>query len=219
MLWTGKDFVIIDFEGEPARSLGQRRLKRPAVFDLAGMIRSFHYASRAAAMRLNRDLTESFDPAGARAVADPLVPLGVGDLPATPTSSRRGTAPDSCPPTADQLSALLDFFLLEKAVYELGYEANSRPDWVDIPAQGILDVLDGGRDYGRRRRSSPSTAGRRPTGWRPSSRACRARPGWPSPSALVPCCGRWACPSGGPADAAGPGGRSAGTGTTRRSNR
>ena len=46
VLWTGKDFVIIDFEGEPARSLGQRRLKRPAAVDLAGMIRSFHYASR-----------------------------------------------------------------------------------------------------------------------------------------------------------------------------
>ena len=52
VLWTGKDFVIIDFEGEPSRSLGQRRLKRPALVDVAGMIRSFHYASQAAALRL-----------------------------------------------------------------------------------------------------------------------------------------------------------------------
>ena len=53
VLWTGKDFVIIDFEGEPSRSLGRRRLKRPAVVDLAGMVRSFHYAGRAAALRLD----------------------------------------------------------------------------------------------------------------------------------------------------------------------
>jgi maltose alpha-D-glucosyltransferase/alpha-amylase len=45
------------------------------------------------------------------------------------------------PSDPDQLAGLLDFFLLEKAVYELGYEANSRPDWVDIPARGVLDIL------------------------------------------------------------------------------
>ncbi len=59
VLWTGKDFVIIDFEGEPARSLGQRRLKRSAVVDLAGMVRSFHYAGTAAAMQFTRDLVSS----------------------------------------------------------------------------------------------------------------------------------------------------------------
>ncbi len=59
VLWTGKDFVIIDFEGEPSRSLGRRRLKRPAVVDLAGMVRSFHYAGRTAALRLTRDLGTS----------------------------------------------------------------------------------------------------------------------------------------------------------------
>ena len=53
VLWTGKDFVVIDFEGEPSRSLGWRRLKRPAAFDLAGMIRSLHYAGQAAALRVN----------------------------------------------------------------------------------------------------------------------------------------------------------------------
>jgi maltose alpha-D-glucosyltransferase/alpha-amylase len=53
VLWTGKDFFIIDFEGEPKRSLGWRRLKRPAPFDLAGMIRSLHYAGQAAALRVN----------------------------------------------------------------------------------------------------------------------------------------------------------------------
>jgi len=142
VLWTGKDFVVIDFEGEPTRSLGHRRLKRPAVVDLAGMIRSFHYASRSAAMRLSHDLTVSFD---AEALEQWLTFWyrwvsgtflrgyldAVGPARFLPADRR-------------QLSALLDFFLLEKAVYELGYEANSRPDWVDIPARGILDVLDAG---------------------------------------------------------------------------
>jgi maltose alpha-D-glucosyltransferase/alpha-amylase len=143
VLWTGKDFVVIDFEGEPARSLVQRRLKRPAAFDLAGMIRSFHYASRAAAMRLSRDLTESFQPVALehwvtlwyRWVSGTFLRCYLEEV------DGAGFLPDD----RAQLWALLDFFLLEKAVYELGYEANSRPDWVDIPAQGILDVLDGDR--------------------------------------------------------------------------
>jgi maltose alpha-D-glucosyltransferase / alpha-amylase len=140
VLWTGKDIVIIDFEGEPASSLVQRRLKRPAAVDLAGMIRSFHYASRAVAIRADRDLV---GPQGHRDLEPWLfqwyrwvsasfvrayleVPGVEGLLP----RDRR------------QLGALIDFFLLEKAVHELGYEINARPDWVDIPAQGILDVLD-----------------------------------------------------------------------------
>ncbi len=140
VLWTGKDFVLIDFEGEPSRSLGQRRLKRPAAVDLAGMIRSFHYASRAAALRLSRDLTGSVEPeaferwlllwyrwVAAAFVGAYLEEVGPGSfLPADP----------------HQLAELIDFFLLEKAVAELDYEANSRPDWIDIPALGILHILD-----------------------------------------------------------------------------
>ncbi|HEY1465807.1 MAG TPA: maltose alpha-D-glucosyltransferase [Acidimicrobiales bacterium] len=139
VLWTGKDFVIIDFEGEPNRSLSQRRLKRPALVDVAGMIRSFHYASRAAGIRLSRDLNTSLH----------------ADLEAWLTLWYRwvsGTFLDAylevarpggfLPSDPDQLAGLLDFFLLEKAVYELGYEANSRPDWVDIPARGVLDILE-----------------------------------------------------------------------------
>ncbi len=139
VLWTGKDIVIIDFEGEPTRSLGQRRLKRPAATDLAGMIRSFHYASRAVAMRADRDLV---GPQGHRELGPWLsswyhwmcaaflrsylaVP-GVGRL---------------LPDDRTELGVLIDFFVLEKAVAELSYEANARPDWVEIPALGILEVL------------------------------------------------------------------------------
>jgi maltose alpha-D-glucosyltransferase/alpha-amylase len=143
VLWTGKDFVIIDFEGEPARSLVQRRLKRPAVFDLAGMIRSFHYASRMAAVRLNRDLTESFNPEALEQWLTLWYRWVSGTFLRTYLEAVDGAG--FLPRSREQLSSLLDFFLLEKAIYELGYEANSRPDWVDIPARGILEVLDGGR--------------------------------------------------------------------------
>jgi maltose alpha-D-glucosyltransferase/alpha-amylase len=140
VLWTGKDFVIVDFEGEPARSLSQRRLKRPSAFDLAGMIRSFHYASRAAASRLGRDHSS---PRQSQALESWLT-LWHRWVSGTFLYCYLDVVGDASfiPRDRTQLAAMLDFFLLEKAVYELGYEANSRPDWVDIPARGIVDILD-----------------------------------------------------------------------------
>ncbi len=140
VLWTGKDIVIIDFEGEPARSLGQRRLKRPATMDLAGMLRSFHYASRVVAMRAERDLV---GPQGHRELGPWLFRwyrwMSAGFLRSylgVPGVDRL------LPADRTELRVLLDYSLLAKAVAELAYEANARPDWVDIPARGILDVLD-----------------------------------------------------------------------------
>ncbi len=142
VLWTGKDFVIIDFEGEPTRSLGRRRLKRPAVFDLAGMIRSLHYVGQAAELRLSRELgipingdeldqVESWVTFWHRWVSGAFL------------ESYLSLASESDYLSADrtQVAQMLDFFLLEKAVYELSYEANTRPGWVEIPARGILDIL------------------------------------------------------------------------------
>ncbi|HWB67404.1 MAG TPA: putative maltokinase [Mycobacteriales bacterium] len=139
VLWTGKDFVIIDFEGEPARTLSSRRQKRPALVDVAGMIRSFHYASRAAGNRLARDLLQSREPAS----LEPLLSLWYRAVSGAFLRSYLAAAEDGAflPKEPGQLGALLDFLLLEKAIYELGYEANNRPDWVDIPAQGLLDLL------------------------------------------------------------------------------
>jgi maltose alpha-D-glucosyltransferase/alpha-amylase len=142
VLWTGKDFVIIDFEGEPTRSLNHRRLKRPAARDLAGMIRSFHYASRAAALRLSRDLPPSLDPLA----LESWLTLWYRWVSGTFLRAYLEVTADAgfLPTDERQLSGLLDFFLLEKAIFELGYEANSRPLWIDIPARGILEILDAG---------------------------------------------------------------------------
>jgi maltose alpha-D-glucosyltransferase/alpha-amylase len=145
VLWTGKDFVIIDFEGEPSRSLSRRRLKRPAVVDLAGMVRSLHYAGRTAALRLTRDLGTSMVSVD-RASIDTWLTFWHRWVSGTFLDSYLQVSEHAAylPDDLGELIELFDFFLLEKAVYELGYEANSRPDWVDIPARGILDILDSG---------------------------------------------------------------------------
>jgi maltose alpha-D-glucosyltransferase/alpha-amylase len=143
VLWTGKDFVIIDFEGEPSRSLSRRRLKRPAVVDLAGMVRSFHYAGRVAALRLTRDLGTSVASVEPGAI-DQWLNFWHRWVTSTflDTYLQRTGQCDYLPADREQLRKLYNFFLLEKAIYELSYEANSRPHWVDIPAQGILELLD-----------------------------------------------------------------------------
>ncbi|HVW80475.1 MAG TPA: putative maltokinase [Mycobacteriales bacterium] len=139
VLWTGKDFVLIDFEGEPARPLSARRLKRPPLVDVAGMIRSFHYVSRVAGDRLSRELTLPDE----RALLDPLTTLWYRAITGAFLRCYLAVAAEGSflPVSHDELGALLDFFLLEKAIYELGYEADNRPAWVDIPARGVLDLL------------------------------------------------------------------------------
>jgi maltose alpha-D-glucosyltransferase / alpha-amylase len=140
VLWTGKDFVVIDFEGEPARPLSSRRLKRPALVDVAGMIRSFHYVSKVAGNQLSRDLIPSRE----RAALDPLLTLWYQAVSGAFLRSYLATADGASflPADRDELGRLLDFLLFEKAIYELGYEANNRPDWVDVPAQGLVDMLE-----------------------------------------------------------------------------
>jgi maltose alpha-D-glucosyltransferase/alpha-amylase len=140
VLYTGKDFVIIDFEGEPARPLSERRLKRSPLRDVAGMLRSFHYAV-CAALR-DQDLRGLLDPEGAAKLA-PWTSFWLQWVSATFLRGYLEVAGEaSFVPTArEELQVLLDAHLLEKAVYELGYELNNRPDWVGIPLQGILQVL------------------------------------------------------------------------------
>jgi maltose alpha-D-glucosyltransferase / alpha-amylase len=140
VLFTGKDFVIIDFEGEPTRSLGQRKLKRSPLRDVAGMIRSFHYAvhmgladhaSRGFELKANPDLLKKWAAHWFTWTS------------ATYLKSYLETAGDSTlvPRDRKQAELLLNIYLIEKAVFELGYELNNRPDWVSIPIQGLLQLL------------------------------------------------------------------------------
>jgi maltose alpha-D-glucosyltransferase/alpha-amylase len=139
VLYTGKDFVIIDFEGEPARPLSDRRIKRSPLRDVAGMLRSFHYAAHTALHdQASAALVRPEDMGRARAWAH-FWQLWVS---AVFLRAYRATA-DEAPflPRREELELLLDAFLLEKAVYELGCELNNRPEWVSIPLRGILDLV------------------------------------------------------------------------------
>ncbi len=137
VLYTGHDFVIIDFEGEPARSLYERRLKRLALRDVAGMLRSFSYASQAALR--TEQLQASASPrleAWARFWVDSVSAAFLRSYLTT-----AGTA-SFVPQSTEDLDLQLSTMLLEKALYELRYELNSRPDWVRIPLRGILEVVN-----------------------------------------------------------------------------
>jgi maltose alpha-D-glucosyltransferase/alpha-amylase len=140
VLYTGKDFVIIDFEGEPARPIGERRIKRSPLRDVAGMLRSFHYAAYAALIALeNRG--------GFRPEDLPLLESWANHwyvwVCATFVKTYLMIAAEGhfLPASTEEMEVLLDALLLEKAVYELGYELNSRPQWVNIPIQGIRQLM------------------------------------------------------------------------------
>jgi len=138
ILYTGKDFLIIDFEGEPARSLSERRLKQSPLKDVAGMIRSFHYAAYHSLF-----LGSGFRPEDIPVLntwVEPWFHLvrGIFLESYLKTMSKSGLLPED----DRELETLLRVYLLEKAVYELGYELNHRPEWLSIPIRGILSLLD-----------------------------------------------------------------------------
>jgi maltose alpha-D-glucosyltransferase / alpha-amylase len=144
VLYTGRDFVIIDFEGEPARALTERRLKRSPLSDVAGMLRSFSYAAytglgdeeiRGAA---RADELEAIEPWARFWVA-----WSSAAFLRAYRESAAGAGAAFLPERDDHMRVLLEAHLLEKAVYELGYELNNRPDWVGVPLRGLRQLLDG----------------------------------------------------------------------------
>ncbi len=140
ILTTGKDFFILDFEGEPARPVGTRRTKRSALTDVAGMLRSFHYAGHAAL----RKASVTGLGRGTSSRLRPWARLWTARVGAEFLGSYLAAAGEAVflPRKTEDTAWLLDLFLLEKAVYELGYEVSRRPDWVPIPVEGILDLLE-----------------------------------------------------------------------------
>jgi maltose alpha-D-glucosyltransferase/alpha-amylase len=137
VMYDGNDYLILDFEGEPESSIKDRKIKHSPLKDVAGMLRSFHYAVSAklyfsaetnelsaekietAVSNWYRGVTQSFMNAYWQAMAG---------APIFRTEQ-------------SELDFLLQFHLMEKAVYELGYELNARPTWVKIPLRGIQEVV------------------------------------------------------------------------------
>ena len=136
VLYTGHDFVIIDFEGEPTRTLYERRLKRLAMRDVAGMLRSFSYAAQAA-LRAQQPAPEKLAEmsAWARFWADSVSAVFLRSY-----LTSAGTA-SWVPQSQEDRELQLTTMLLEKALYELRYELNNRPDWVRIPLRGLEELL------------------------------------------------------------------------------
>ncbi len=137
VLDTGRDFVIIDFEGEPARPIGERRLKRSALRDVAGMLRSFHYAAYTALAQ--QTTVRNVDVPTAAPWAD----LWHTAISRAFLESYLATAGNAAflPRDAAEFALLLDAYLLDKAVYEVAYELNNRPDWIRVPLRGIAQIL------------------------------------------------------------------------------
>ena len=135
LLYTGKDFFIIDFEGEPARPIGERRLKRTPLRDVAGLLRSFDYAAHAASFELqargmghaNTAAIESWARYWYGWVSTAFLKEYL------PIAEGRGLLPQP----REDLRALLEALLLDRAFYEVGRELDTRLDWLAIPLRAI----------------------------------------------------------------------------------
>jgi maltokinase len=125
-LWANDDWVVLDFEGEPARSLPERRRKRSPMRDVAGMLRSFAYAASATALLRGTDPPVAWEERARAQFLD----------------GYRKTIDQHLVPSGASMDKLLTVFELEKAVYELRYDLNNRPDWVKIPVAGIVRMLE-----------------------------------------------------------------------------
>jgi maltose alpha-D-glucosyltransferase / alpha-amylase len=137
VLFAKDDAYILDFEGEPQRALAERRRKAPAARDIAGLVRSIDYAASAAFERAlqawpdeHLRLLHALEDFSRQSVATFM------------TSYRAAlTAPRLWPAAAEDGKRLLDFFLLEKAFYEVNYELANRPGWLRVPLMGLRRIL------------------------------------------------------------------------------
>jgi trehalose synthase-fused probable maltokinase len=126
-LWADDDWVVLDFEGEPARPLPDRRRKRSPLRDVAGMLRSFAYAASAVQIQRSGTVPDDWEQRAREAFL---------------AGYTNRVDPSLLPPGQAATDQLLAIFELEKAVYELRYELNNRPDWVRIPVAGISRLLE-----------------------------------------------------------------------------
>ena len=136
VLVVQNDFVITDFEGEPARTLAERRAKQSPMKDVAGMLRSFDYALSSALLRTEgtsdetRALRERLGAEWLRETIDTFI-----------EGYDKAAHAGGLPGAAEQRRGLLELFLFEKAAYEVNYELENRPNWLRVPLRGILQLL------------------------------------------------------------------------------
>jgi len=138
VLWAEGDFYILDFEGEPARSLEQRRQKQSPLKDVAGMLRSFGYAAYAGLF------AHASTRPGQFVQLEPWARIWQTWASAAFLKGYLAAAGGALfiPSDPAHRDALLNLYLLDKALYELNYELNNRPDWIRIPLKGILDIVN-----------------------------------------------------------------------------
>ncbi len=139
VLFTGKDFVIIDFEGEPARPISERKIKRSVFRDVTGMLRSFDYAAFSALRQIEATLRPE-----ERAALEPWADrwsFYVGQH-FIDSYFAKTKGSEIVPAEKSQREHLMRGYLMNKAIYELNYELNNRPDWASIPLRGILKILE-----------------------------------------------------------------------------
>ncbi len=136
VLYDGRDFIFIDFEGEPAVSLGVRRLKRSALLDVSGMLRSFHYASV-------RALQEPHIRPDDLPLLEPWAQVWCRWVSAAYLDAylQRADAAPFLPKSRDAQTALIELHLIEKCAYELAYELNNRPAWLGVPLAGLKSLM------------------------------------------------------------------------------
>jgi maltose alpha-D-glucosyltransferase/alpha-amylase len=141
ILWTGRDLVFIDFEGEPARPLSARAIVRNPLADVAGIVRSFDYAGRVA---LATATERGVVPGSEYEATDQLSTTWIDAVTSRFWDEYQQHATDDglIPPDPSDRAMLLDVFVISKALYEVRYELANRPHWVRWP----LATLDGGRN-------------------------------------------------------------------------
>ena len=140
VLYTGGDFVIIDFEGEPARSLGERRIKHSPLKDVAGMLRSFHYATHVALHGHSGTALRSEDIPRLKDWAQAWFLWVSGEFLRSYLDLMSDTP--VLPSAVEDIAVILDGYMLQKALYEVSYELNNRPEWLTVPLRGIMQVLE-----------------------------------------------------------------------------
>ncbi|KQP33358.1 alpha-amylase [Methylobacterium sp. Leaf102] len=132
------DLIIVDFEGEPSRPADERRLKSTPLRDVAGMMRSFAYGAET----VTREIAVRFADSEERARRASIAWRGMIDAAFLDGYREAVSVSRAAVTDAETESRLLKLCLLTKALYEVDYEANNRPDWIEIPARGVLTILD-----------------------------------------------------------------------------